>query len=263
MMKELNSWRIGLFLFVVAIVALGCSGGDGTAAVEGTSATESTSAARTTERETSNAPEPRAEVASTDVSDWIDPEPPEAQALAESVVDEEWNRNKRIGFANPVTTRLAMTMTNLVDRRTGIEGFRSGIEADKVSIDERLARLGAEVSDLEIVITLAGAVLFDFDRHEVRRDAERVLADVAEILQDYAPRAARVEGHTDSIGSDAYNRSLSEKRADSVRQWLISQGIADTRLRPKGFGEVEPVATNETPEGRQENRRVEIVIERS
>jgi outer membrane protein OmpA-like peptidoglycan-associated protein len=70
----------------------------------------------------------------------------------------------------------------------------------------------------------------------------------------------QVEGHTDSIGSDDYNQQLSEARAEAVRQYLIQQGIAAPQITARGMGKTEPIATNDTPEGRQQNRRVELVL---
>lgn len=187
--------------------------------------------------------------------DWVDPEPPDAQARAEQVLDAAWNRNK--------TTALQMRITTLVDRTTGIEGFASALAARDVSVDERLGRLGARVTEQEIVISLPGSVLFDFDSAGVRPDAERTLRDVAEVLNAHRDRPVRVEGHTDAIASDAYNRTLSEKRAKAVAAWLAAHGVTAARMTTAGRGEEQPVADNDTPAGRQKNRRVEIVIGKS
>ena len=198
------------------------------------------------------APAPEAVAAEVE---WIDPEPPDAQARAEQAVSAAWNRDK--------TTALQMRITTLVDRTTGIEGFASALAAREVSLDERLGRLGARVTGQEIVISLPGSILFDFDRAEIRPDAETTLRDVAEVLNAHRDRPVRVEGHTDSIASDAYNRTLSEKRAKSVAAWLAAHGVAAARMTTAGRGEEQPVADNATPAGRQKNRRVEIVIGKS
>ena len=183
---------------------------------------------------------------------WVDPEPPDAQARAVAAVAEAWNADK--------TSRLAMKIQPLVDRRSGIAGFRSEVAAEGVPLNARLARLGAEISATEVIIRLPGSVLFDFDSDTVRSDAEPVLAEVASVLAAYARRPARIEGHTDSIASDAYNLDLSRRRAESVRTWLAAHGVAAGRLSPAGHGEARPVADNGTAAGRQRNRRVEIVI---
>lgn len=184
--------------------------------------------------------------------DWIDPEPAGAQARAEQAVGAEWNRNK--------STLLTMRITTLVDRTSGIEGFASALAARNVSVDERLARLGAKVTDQQIVITLPGSVLFDFDKADIRADAERTLAEVVEVIGAYAGRPVRIEGHTDSMASDSYNQALSERRAKSVASWLAGRGVPAARLSTAGLGETRPVGDNATAAGRQRNRRVEIVI---
>jgi outer membrane protein OmpA-like peptidoglycan-associated protein len=185
---------------------------------------------------------------------WQDPEPPGAQMLAESVVGRSFNEDK--------TTRLRMHITRLVDRRTGIKGFASAVQPDAVPLEDRLDALGAEVTETEITIRLAGSVLFDFDSEAIRPDAERSLLEIVEIVQAYSGRPVRVEGHTDSIASDAYNQGLSERRARSVANWLAGQGVDSNRLEVKGWGESRPVADNGTAEGRQQNRRVELIIEK-
>jgi outer membrane protein OmpA-like peptidoglycan-associated protein len=86
------------------------------------------------------------------------------------------------------------------------------------------------------------------------------LDKVAQSLKDYPNSLIDVYGHTDSTGSEAYNQTLSENRAQTVANYLTSQGVTEARVRSKGFGETMPVASNDTPEGRAKNRRVEIKI---
>ena len=124
------------------------------------------------------------------------------------------------------------------------------------------AKLNATTTGTEITIRLPGSVLFDFDSDRIRPDAERTLAEVAEVMKAYGGRPMRVEGHTDSVASDAYNQALSERRAQSVQRWLAGSGGVKGAIAPRGFGESKPVDTNDTPAGRQQNRRVEIVIEK-
>lgn len=181
-----------------------------------------------------------------------DPEPPDAQARAEAVVHAAFNKDKR--------TTLQMSMTTIVGRTSELEGFSTAVAAKEATIDDTLARLDAKVSETEVVIQLPGAILFDFDSANIRPDADRALTDVAEVIKAYTQRPVRIEGHTDSIATDDYNQSLSERRAASVVNWLVSHGVERTRLQSAGFGEKKPVATNDTPAGRQLNRRVEVVI---
>jgi OOP family OmpA-OmpF porin len=111
------------------------------------------------------------------------------------------------------------------------------------------------------VIRLRG-VNFDFDRAEIRPDAAVILDEaatlLADALRDCPSRTVSVEGHTDAVGTDAYNQGLSERRANSVLDYLAGKGVSSSRLSAKGFGESSPIATNETGEGRALNRRVEL-----
>ena len=114
------------------------------------------------------------------------------------------------------------------------------------------------------VITLADGVLFDFDKYDIRADASGVLDDLAEAMTSIDASNAEVSGHTDAIGTDSYNQTLSENRANSVVQALVKRGVT-TSMTAKGYGESRPVAPNElngkdNPAGRQLNRRVEIFI---
>lgn len=103
-------------------------------------------------------------------------------------------------------------------------------------------------------------VLFDTAKWTLRPAAREKLARVGGIVLSHPGLLIEVEGHTDSVGSDEYNQRLSEQRANSVREYLITQGLKSDILTSKGFGETTPVATNDTAAGRQQNRRVELVV---
>jgi outer membrane protein OmpA-like peptidoglycan-associated protein len=103
-------------------------------------------------------------------------------------------------------------------------------------------------------------VLFDTAKFSLRPLAREKLAKVAGIVSGHPGLRLDVEGHTDSVGGDAYNQQLSEQRGSSVRDYLMQQGMPGTSVTSKGFGKAQPVSSNETAKGRQENRRVEIVI---
>ncbi|QTF91189.1 OmpA family protein [Halomonas sp. BM-2019] len=107
-------------------------------------------------------------------------------------------------------------------------------------------------------VVLSSEVNFAFDSDELTPAAETTLDEVARRLREYTDVRIRIEGHTDSRGSAQYNQGLSERRANSVRDYLASQGIAAARMMTVGYGEERPVASNETDEGRALNRRVEI-----
>ena len=117
-------------------------------------------------------------------------------------------------------------------------------------------------------LTVQNDVLFDFDRAELKPEAEAALKRVAALIRDRHPRAAVVVGHTDAVGSQGYNQTLSERRARAVEEWLAKEGGTGLPpLRTEGRGEREPVAPNEVngkdnAEGRQRNRRVEVLLER-
>jgi outer membrane protein OmpA-like peptidoglycan-associated protein len=118
-------------------------------------------------------------------------------------------------------------------------------------------------------LTLNADVLFDFDKATLRPDANEVLQKlVGEVQARLGPARYRVEGHTDWIGTDAYNDRLSTRRAASVKEWLVRRaGAGRTHVVAVGFGERRPVASNtkpdgsDDPEGRQKNRRVELVVD--
>ncbi len=119
----------------------------------------------------------------------------------------------------------------------------------------------------EVLIELAADVLFDFDKANLKPSALSSLQTVAQRIRDTARGDVRIEGHTDSKGSNFYNQSLSEKRANSVRDWLVDHGgLTKVEFLTRGFGETKPAVPNETekgeddPSGRQRNRRVEIII---
>jgi len=119
--------------------------------------------------------------------------------------------------------------------------------------------LQARPTDRGLVLTL-GDVLFASGKANLISGASGNLDKLVAFLNSYPERTAIIEGYTDSVGSEAYNQDLSERRAESVRSYLASQGIASARLSSSGKGEYAPVADNESATGRQQNRRVEVII---
>lgn len=109
-------------------------------------------------------------------------------------------------------------------------------------------------------IVLRG-VNFDFDKATIRPDAARILDEAVATLKAEPDIEVLIVGHTDSIGSEAYNLRLSQRRAQAVRDYLVKHGISAARLKVKGMGESQPVASNDTAEGRAQNRRVELLVE--
>ena len=111
-----------------------------------------------------------------------------------------------------------------------------------------------------ISLNMPSSITFGVDRHEVRPEFYQTLESVAVVLKEYDKTNVKVVGHTDSTGSDSHNQTLSERRAASVGQLLVSHGIAAGRVWTSGFGERYPIASNDTEQGRQANRRVEIEL---
>lgn len=150
-----------------------------------------------------------------------------------------------------------------------IIGIERGIEAKSEKIQSALKDLGAKETETEFQIDLPGDVLFDFDKWDIRQDAEKTLKKVGEIIRAYMSPKVIIAGHTDSKGSEEYNLSLSDKRAESVEKWLAEKAGVEPRIMETiGYGESKPVAPNtnpdgsDNPQGRQKNRRVEIIIKK-
>ena len=142
-------------------------------------------------------------------------------------------------------------------------------ESQVEPIEQVLSDLNAQRTEGgQIRITLPEDILFNFDEATIRADARTPLAKVAEAISYYSSAPVQIEGHTDSKGDTAYNRDLSERRADAVANYLAEIfALSLDLISTEGLGESQPVAENENPdgsdnpEGRQQNRRVEIVIE--
>lgn len=130
-------------------------------------------------------------------------------------------------------------------------GTHVGVEVDEKGCPLEGTRL----------FTLEG-VHFAFDSDKLRPEAQLTLEEATQVLRDNSGVTVAIIGHTDSTGPEAYNQGLSERRAQSIYGYMVSNGIDSTRLRTYGRGESEPVASNETRAGRAENRRVEFVVEK-
>jgi len=109
-------------------------------------------------------------------------------------------------------------------------------------------------------VTFAADALFDFDKYVIRPDARAKLDELVSKLAGVNLEVIVAVGHTDWIGTEAYNLALSKRRADAVKQYLVSKGIEANRIYTEGKGESQPVADNRTAEGRQKNRRVEVEV---
>jgi outer membrane protein OmpA-like peptidoglycan-associated protein len=133
---------------------------------------------------------------------------------------------------------------------------------DNQLIIQKLRQRGADVHEGKrgVIVNLPD-VLFDFNSSRLRSSAFGTVQDIAHVLNDFPNRRISVEGHTDSLGTIEYNDRLSLQRAKNVANTLQQQGITNGRLLVKGLGESRPLASNATREGRQRNRRVEVILE--
>ncbi len=137
-------------------------------------------------------------------------------------------------------------------------------EAEKAEMRQRLlAQLNAILETRDsargLIVNMSD-VLFDFGKATLKPTTRETLARLSGILLAYPSLKLQLEGHTDSIGSDEFNQTLSEKRAFAVRDYLVQSGISGNSLTAVGFGKANPVASNDTDKGRQQNRRVEMVV---
>jgi outer membrane protein OmpA-like peptidoglycan-associated protein len=144
----------------------------------------------------------------------------------------------------------------------GTVGAIIGHQMDQQAKEIKQQVAGATVERVGegIQVTFASGLLYDFDADRLRPDAEQNLRNLATTLARYNDTDLLIVGHTDSVGSDSYNQALSERRARSVSEFLVTQGVRVARLHSTGRGETEPLGSNATDSGRQANRRVEVAI---
>ncbi|WP_335970703.1 OmpA family protein [Fusobacterium polymorphum] len=145
-----------------------------------------------------------------------------------------------------------------------LKGKSTEVEAKPLEKPEKFPKLKMvpPVPSIEansLLITLDSGILFDVDKYDLRPEAEEVLKNLAIVLKEADIKVFEVDGHTDSDAGDKHNQILSENRANAVKNFLTSQGIT-AEITIKGYGKTRPIASNDTPEGKQKNRRVEIVI---
>ena len=146
----------------------------------------------------------------------------------------------------------------------GIAGAGIGAYMDKQERDLRARTAGTDVQVIrqgdDLLLNIPSGINFAYNSAAVQPQFQQTLDRVASVLGEYNRTYIDVYGHTDSTGSDAYNQGLSERRATAVADYLSTHGVQRERIGTRGFGETQPIATNETEEGRAANRRVEIKI---
>lgn len=187
--------------------------------------------------------------------EYVDPWDVATEAAAEAAVASM--RDKR-----------ALTVSGKVLDVMGLDlaagGGAIGIVANVQELRQALTDLGASETELEVTVDLPADVLFDFDKSEIRPDAAAALAKLATVIRGYPGGTVLVEGHTDAAGNDDYNEKLSQRRAESVKTWLVDrEAIGAESMTTEGKGEREPVASNDDDAGRQKNRRVRAVIRKA
>ena len=150
---------------------------------------------------------------------------------------------------------------------TGIGALAGGavgayMDRQEQELRRQTAGSGVEIERRgdELVLTMPSGITFAFDRYDVQPQFRPTLDRVAEVLGDYPQTMIDIYGHTDSVGADAYNQTLSENRARAVADYLSMQGVNKVRMATLGYGETQPIADNGTGSGRAANRRVEIRI---
>ncbi|TDT43347.1 outer membrane protein OmpA-like peptidoglycan-associated protein [Halospina denitrificans] len=141
-------------------------------------------------------------------------------------------------------------------------GVGQYMDRQEAQLRQRLEGTGVRVKrdGNQIDLIMPGNITFDVDKSNIRTSFYEVLDSVAIVVKEFDQTAIAVGGHTDSTGSFEYNQQLSERRAQSVGSYLRDKGVAQGRLHTKGYGPRFPVASNDTEQGRQQNRRVEIQL---
>ncbi len=163
--------------------------------------------------------------------------------------------------ASEFNVGLALVSSQLAPGETESSSTEDQLSPAGVARQEQLLReLNAQRNIQGIVVSLPEVVLFDSGRADLRADADTSLDKVGELLQFYPGLNVSIEGHTDDVGSDGANQTLSERRAEAVRTGLASRGAHGGRLSTSGFGESRPAVPNNSDANRQKNRRVEVLF---
>ena len=188
----------------------------------------------------------------------------EAQQAAQEAARQREEAEKAKAEAVAQQQALAAEKAKAEQSAAQSEQLRQQAEKDKQELRARLLeQLNSILATRDTargLIANMSDVLFKTGSFELLPAARERLAKVSGIVLAYPGLHLQVEGHTDSVGSDEYNQQLSEKRAEAVRDYFIQQGISADAIEARGFGKTQPIASNETPEGRQQNRRVELIL---
>lgn len=197
----------------------------------------------------------------------------ESRARATSLMREKAQVVARMNANQAAAARTTSTALTHANQALAAQGEQLDAERKRrQDAEERATRAAADLARIAsvkqeargMVITLSGSVLFASGKSDLLPAAQARLSSVAQTLATQDPDSKLVvEGHTDSQGGAAFNQDLSQRRAEAVRQYLVSHGIAPDRVTAQGYGLSRPIADNASPEGRANNRRVEIVVQPS
>lgn len=172
-------------------------------------------------------------------------------------------------FVIPAGTILAETETNkdvsaqelkVKQKQLEVKKAQADLEREELKLEKSRKALQVKESKGTVQFALSGDVLFDTNKAVLKPSARETLANVATVLSAFPDSNIAITGYTDSHGDSDMNLKLSRDRADAVKAWLLDQGISSERIITQGKGELDPVASNETEAGRQQNRRVEITL---
>ncbi len=188
-------------------------------------------------------------------------------ARAAAIAEAERRRTEAEAQAETLRQQIAAERSRAAETEAELARAREELSRRDAASAERITRMQEELAKLAetkttergFIVTLPG-LFFDSGKSALKPGARNTLTKIAEQLRVNDQLSITIEGHTDSVGSDALNQSLSEKRAEAVRSYLAGRGIPASRMTVTGLGETSPIATNDTPAGRQQNRRVELVI---
>lgn len=194
----------------------------------------------------------------------------EDQRVVLSEQRESARLDSRTREADAARTQVAAARANRAEQQLAADEARGAANAAQVAatsserqaaeLQRQIDELKAKPTDRGLVVTL-GDVLFTSGQADLKAGATGNLNKLVAFLNEYTNRTVMIEGYTDSVGSEDYNQGLSQRRADSVKTYLVGQGIGSVRLVAAGKGENAPVAGNDSAAGRQQNRRVEVIID--
>jgi outer membrane protein OmpA-like peptidoglycan-associated protein len=207
-------------------------------------------------------------------SNYLDPDDPDTINASEAAVSALGPTHGAMKLSSFEGIPIKSTSLQIIAESVAIAGSSRSVGGSGISLktdirdaEKTMSDLGAKKTDIGYELSLSGDVLFDFDKWDIKPEAEELLSRLADALKKMGEKDVAITGHTDSIGSNSYNLNLSNKRAESVKTWLAHKGgVKMARFSVRGMGKSKPVAPNtfpdgkDNPEGRAKNRRVEFFI---